>query len=158
LVAVSVVVLVGSAYGIIHLSHARRRPTDWRVAGSTLTILGGEGGHELWRHTFAAQMRTSFYTGDSSHGNRCVFVDLDGDGTLETLFYYVPLNQAGHPKLICFASDGKLRWEFAANRKIVDAQSREWAPPFYPQRFLGHFTESGATKRCSQQQSLLELP
>lgn len=81
-----------------------------------------------------------------SNENRCVFIDLDRDGVWETLFIYYSDDQADRGKLVCFSGTGKIRWEFFTKRKVVDAQSREWAPPYIPCDFAIIVSKSGSAR------------
>jgi DNA-binding winged helix-turn-helix (wHTH) protein len=138
------IIMTAAVYGVVRLGGRRNRPTDWRVAGSTLTVLD-ENGRELWHHTFPSQMDRVFYRMPSNE-NRCVFIDLDRDGVWETLFIYYSDNQADRGKLVCFTGTGKIRWEFFTKRKVVDAQSREWAPPYIPCDFAIIISKSGSAR------------
>lgn len=125
------VALVGMVFGAIYLLRPSKIPTDWRVMGSTVFVLDQEGG-EIWHHTFPDRMNVPAYDAMRRVGpNPCIFADLDGDGRTETLFTYT--GGKGGPnnsKLICLNPGGKIRWEYATNRTVVDARSRVWAPPY----------------------------
>jgi len=77
--------------------------------------------------------------------NCCVFTDLDGDGSWETIFIYHPTDPvADRQKVVCFNANGKIRWEFFTSHKVVDAQGREWTPPYSPANFVIIFPRLGS--------------
>jgi hypothetical protein len=146
LISVSALLLFALTFvTVLKFVHRYKPPKAWRVADRTLTILGDHG-NELWQHTFAAELNPVLYADHSRYGEtRCDFVDLDGDGRLETLFQYWTSDlNLGEPKLICFNPDGSIRWEFSTGRRVVDLQSREWLPPYLLNNFA---TTSGKAAR-----------
>lgn len=104
-------------------------PADFRVEVSTLIVVDGEG-RELWRHRFPSRLESASYN-QRNLIRRCVFADIDGDGRIETLFVYVPLEfaEVGTP-LFCFDEDGKVRWQFEPGRPIRDTR-QEYLPPYF---------------------------
>jgi hypothetical protein len=137
-------ILAGAVYGIARLG-IKNPPVDWRVAGNTLTVLG-DSGRELWHHAFPAQLHVVSYQGGYGQ-NHCVFSDLDGDGSWETIFIYNPLDPtADRPKVVCFSSRGEIRWEFFTSRDVLDSQSREWTPPYYFLDFAVVHSKSGSAR------------
>lgn len=109
---------------------AERHPVAWRVTGNTLSVLAENGG-VLWRHSFAAPLEEGGYRApDHVLHRRCFFVDIDGDGNLETLFQYEPAGREAVTSLICFAADGAIRWEFVPARIVTDNRSEQFTPPY----------------------------
>jgi hypothetical protein len=135
-IAASGAMFAAAVYGFGRWRRLHLRPTGWRINGNTLTVLG-DGGRELWHHTFPTELADELYTDRTRFGEtRCEFADLDGDGHLETLFQLWPANlNAGEPKLMCFSPDGNIRWKFSTNRSVVDVQSHEWMPPYLLNNF-----------------------
>jgi len=125
------IALLGMVFGATYLLRPNMIPTDWRVMGSTLFVLDQQGG-EIWHHTFPDRLNVPAYDAMRRAGNSpCIFSDLDRDGRTETLFTYT--GGEGGPnnsKLICLNPSGKIRWEYATNRTVVDARNRVWAPPY----------------------------
>jgi hypothetical protein len=77
----------------------------------------------------------------------CVFADLDGDGRIETVFHYLPDNPdnpGGDRSLVCFNSNGKLRWRFIPGKNVTDNRSREFAPPYWVNSFEVLYSHSSA--------------
>jgi len=103
-------------------------PSDFRTEASTLIATDGQG-REVWRHQFPTRLDRGAYGGQIPQ--RCTFADLDGDGRVETLFVYVPLDFAsvGTP-LICFGEDGTIKWQFDPGKAIRDTR-QEYLPPFF---------------------------
>jgi len=119
--------LGGVGFGIAkYRSGHQEKPAAYRVVGATLTVLGEDGG-VLWRHTFPEGVVGGSYTNDTVH-TYCTFDDLDGDGHIETVFYYVP--NLLDRKLVCFDAHGNVRWEFVPGRTVMDNRFREFAPPY----------------------------
>ena len=119
-------------YGLPRLRFSRHNPHDFRVEGSSLIIFGSDG-TELWRHTFPQQLDKSVYLNCEPECDACQFSDVDGDGRLETLFRLHAHN--GGTRLLCFDPQGKLLWDFAPTRTVVDNLGGNFAPPFWPNRF-----------------------
>lgn len=105
-------------------------PADFRIEVSTLIVVDGQG-REIWRHQFPSRIAQAAY----DHQNairKCEFADLDGDGGVETLFVYVPLNFASvGVTLIAFGEDGKIKWQFEPGRAVRDSTGRHYSPPYY---------------------------
>jgi DNA-binding winged helix-turn-helix (wHTH) protein len=106
-------------------------PSAWRIEGNRLVVLGADG-RKLWDHAFTRELPPDRY----ERGRPCQFADLTNTGRLDTVFWFLPPSPAqGVPKLMCFNSVGKLRWEYAAEHSVTDANGREYTPPFLPERF-----------------------
>jgi len=105
-------------------------PTDFRIEVSTLIVVDGQG-REVWRHQFPARLAQTAY-GDRNLVKRCTFADLDGDGRIETLFVYVPLDFVSQGQtLFCFSEEGEVKWEFVPGRTVKDSTGREYVPPYF---------------------------
>lgn len=104
-------------------------PAAFRIEVGTLIVVDAEG-RELWRHRFPSRLEPGSYS-DVHLARRCVFADIDGDGGIETLFVYVPLEftEVG-TTLFCFSVDGSVRWQFEPGRQIRDTR-QEYLPPYY---------------------------
>ena len=104
-------------------------PVDFRIEASTLVITDGEG-REVWRHKFSARLAKTAYEGEPAV-RRCAFADIDDDGSVETLFVYVPLDFASvGTVLLCFAEDGSVKWEFVPGKAIKDTR-QDYFPPYF---------------------------
>jgi transcriptional regulator with XRE-family HTH domain len=105
-------------------------PADFRIEVSTLVVVDGQG-REVWRHQFPMRLAQTAY-GDRNLVKRCTFADLDGDGRIETLFVYVPLDFVSQGQtLICFSEQGEVKWEFVPGRTVKDSTGREYVPPYF---------------------------
>jgi hypothetical protein len=105
-------------------------PMDFRVEVSTLIVVDGQG-RELWRHQFPSRLLPAAYE-DREAVRKCTFEDLDGNGRLETLFVHVPLDLGSvGAKLVCFAEDGSIKWEFVPGRTVSDTTGRVYTPPYF---------------------------
>jgi hypothetical protein len=105
-------------------------PVDFRIEVSTLIVTDGQG-REVWRYQFSSRLTQTAYEHQDAI-RRCDFADLDGDGGVETLFVYVPLNFGSVGAiLICFAEDGKIKWQFEPGRTVRDTTGREYSPPYF---------------------------
>ena len=104
-------------------------PVDFRAEVSTLIVADAEG-KEVWRHRFPARFAQRAYDGSDSL-KRCSFGDIDGDGRVETIFSYLPLDFGSvGSTLYCFAEDGTVKWEFVPGRMVQDTTGREYWPPY----------------------------
>ncbi|MGA2269458.1 MAG: helix-turn-helix transcriptional regulator [Bryobacteraceae bacterium] len=104
-------------------------PIDYRIETSTLIALDDEG-REVWRHKFPERLARAAYEGETAI-RRCAFADIDGDGRIETLFAYVPLDFASvGTVLLCFADDGAVKWQFVPGKAIKDTR-QEYLPPYF---------------------------
>src|SRR5205085_2930408 len=104
-------------------------PVDYRIETSTVVAIDAAG-REVWRHCFPERLAKSFY--DSEWGlRRCTFRDVDGDGAVETLFVYVPIDFASvGTELFCFSQEGRVKWQFTPGRAVEDTW-RKYKPPFF---------------------------
>jgi hypothetical protein len=104
-------------------------PVDFRIETSTLVVTDCEG-REVWRHKFSTRLAKTAYEGEPAV-RRCAFADIDDDGSVETLFVYMPLDFASvGTVLLCFAEDGGVKWQFVPGKAIRDTR-QEYFPPFF---------------------------
>jgi len=105
-------------------------PADFRAEVSTLVVTDGQG-VELWRYQFPSRFAHGVY--DSRDAiRRCVFADIDGDGSVETLFVYMPLTFSSvGATLHCFSENGTIKWQFTPGRYIKEDTGREYYPPYF---------------------------
>ncbi len=105
------------------------QPADFRAEVSTLVVTDGQG-EELWRYKFPSRFARGVY--DSWDAiRRCAFADLDGDGSVETLFVYMPLDFGSvGATLYCFSENGAVKWQFTPGRYIKEDTGREYFPPY----------------------------
>jgi transcriptional regulator with XRE-family HTH domain len=104
-------------------------PVDFRIEVSTLVMTDARG-REVWAHQFPE--RLAYDPQDMSRRiRRFACADIDGDGRVETLFVYVPVDfgSAGST-LFCFAEDGGIKWQFVPGRAIRDTR-QEYLPPYF---------------------------
>ncbi len=113
--------------------HRKPHPNSYRVEGATLTVFGSDSA-ELWRHTFPKQLSAAAY--DSLAYREQAFADLDGDGQIEMLFPVVPLEDSPWHSLVCFSSEGKIRWTFHPGKKVIDNLGHSFSPPFFVARYI----------------------
>ncbi len=76
-----------------------------------------EDGRVIWQRSFPS-LNDQFY---SQTSDTSIVTDLDGDGKRELLFNMVPTYASGIPgRLLCYESDGRLRWEFSyGGRRLI---------------------------------------
>lgn len=131
---VAVLIVAAAAIGAVRMRAKQDRPAAYRISGATLIVFG-HNEEELWRHKFPGELDSAAYLGAGQVANG-VFTDLDGDDEMETLFSYRPLRhgEAGQ-KLICFSSNGKIRWESQPGRPVVDTAGHVYEPPFFANSF-----------------------
>lgn len=108
------------AYG--HYSAPQDRPVargipQWRVTPHEL-IVTGQDGQELWRAEFEDELNTRSFE-DPDSGPR--FIDLDGDGTWETLFLRRATEFSEPAPLICYDAEGGEMWRFVADADLATA-------------------------------------
>jgi len=124
LLAVALVLL-----GVSGILNGDRIPHGWEFDGFKLTILDDKE-RICWEKRFTGAVRES---GDAV--DRVVIADIDGDGSREVLFNYVPLNRAQERgMLFCFDQSGRERWHvpYGAPRTFGD---RTFSPN-YLARFI----------------------
>ena len=94
-----------------------RQAASYRLGRRSITVQDSNG-KDLWRIPFAQPFKSADYTDAQLAAHRKVsFDDIDGDGDMETLFVYSPLDSLRNPSaLYCFSRDGKERWNFAPER------------------------------------------
>jgi len=106
------------------------RPADFGAEVSTLLVKDGQG-EELWRHQFPSRFAQGVYDSQGAI-KRCAFAELDGDGSVETLFVYMPLDFGSvGSTLYCFSESGDLKWQFTPGRYIKEDTGREYYPPYF---------------------------
>jgi hypothetical protein len=94
---------------------------DYARAKDEFLVVYNKSGEELWRkHIGQLYNRDAIYQQTNTPANCLDAVDIDNDGQKEVLatFYWVK----GNPwegKLVCFNSDGTVRWMFKPNRKMT---------------------------------------
>ncbi|MFB3906106.1 MAG: helix-turn-helix transcriptional regulator [Acidobacteriota bacterium] len=75
-------------------------------------------GSVVWEQSFPSLNETAY----SQVSDVSLVVDLDGDGDRELLFNLVPARAEGTAgRLLCYESDGRLRWEFSYGRQRLIA-------------------------------------
>lgn len=106
LLVVAVCVILKSYWGVLP-----GEPALYHVDGGTLIVTDARG-REVWRKAFSQGLQTAAYA-DESNGRMALFEDLDDDRRIETLFAYLPQDQAQFGSaLICFSSKGQEKWRF----------------------------------------------
>lgn len=105
-------------------------PADFQVEGKSLIVVNDRG-KELWRHPFDAAL-----IGDGPYlpANKMRYGwlgDLEGNGQEELLFAARTVNEAevGN-QLICFAADGRIKWQFTPGRSVTNAGGLTMVPPY----------------------------
>jgi len=100
------VALIATAAFLLWRSRGRE-PKSWALEESRLVVRDKDG-RVCW-----AKSLPQFDTKLERARDQALIADIDGDGHAEVLFNLVPLfagQQGG--SLLCFESDGRLRWEF----------------------------------------------
>ncbi|MGA3025276.1 MAG: hypothetical protein ABSF98_10925 [Bryobacteraceae bacterium] len=94
-------------------------PAAGRFEFRTL-IVNDAAGHELWRRNFPDPFLPDAYWSAAS-GRTLWFGDIDGDGSIETVFAYHPAARGRTgTTLLCFGADGREKWHFTAGRPVSD--------------------------------------
>lgn len=127
--------LVVAAGGWIAYSYVSRpgAPAQWAFDGARLTVSDSTN-QPLWSTVLPRAWRTVAY-GPGSEGKRFWFGDLDGDGKLETLAAYHPVQEdQGGSGLYCFSNKGETKWFYQPGRKVWDA-SAEYSTAYVAQAF-----------------------
>ena len=120
-VALLFAVLFAGLSGYEVAAHLRqyvgRQAASYRLGRRSITVLDSSG-KDLWRVPFAQPFESADYADAQLAAHRKVsFNDIDGDGDVETLFVYSPLDSLRNPSaLYCFSREGKERWNFAPER------------------------------------------
>lgn len=86
-------------------------PAEWKIANNAL-VVSDDRGIELWEHPFDKPLDGQRYLHENNHllMNHAWFGDLEGDGSIETLFVE---QMAGEScALICFSEIGREKWRF----------------------------------------------
>ncbi len=103
-------------------------PADFRLEARTLCVTDGQA-RVIWRHAFPTRFVTAAYEMQAT--TKCTFGDIDGDGCVETLFVFAPLNFGSvGSTLFCFAQDGTIKWQFEPGRTLKDTR-QEYHPPYF---------------------------
>lgn len=99
------------------VQHRREQAASFRIGRRSLTILNSKG-IDMWRKAFPEPLESADYSDAALAVHRKVaFADIEGDGAVETLFVYSPLNSFRDPSaLYCFSRNGEERWSFAPAR------------------------------------------
>ncbi len=121
--------LVAVASGSVWWRAASERdnvPNSYRAVGKALTVYRASG-RALWQYTFPSPLYEPSYTAPLP---ACVFADLDGDGTIETVCRYHPDDQFPDQRLYCFDQRGRVRWVFRPGRTIRSS-GKEYSAPYY---------------------------
>lgn len=102
-------------------------PTDFKLEARTLIVTDGQG-REVFRKEFSSRFGRGAYDGKWS--SRCTFADIDADGSIETLFAWIPEDFTSVGTMVfCFAPDGRIKWQFEPGRTVHDTE-REYEPPY----------------------------
>lgn len=130
--AVVAIAGAGIVFPVVRSVWPARQPVAYRTLISTLIALDGQG-QEVWRHEFPQGLINGAFDQEPGHTMRCYFADIDGDGEVEVLFAYCPVNRgATGDTLICFSRTGKEKWRFTPGRPIViDGSGNRYAPPYF---------------------------
>ncbi|MFP5236283.1 MAG: hypothetical protein ACLGSD_10300 [Acidobacteriota bacterium] len=121
IIALSFAILFFSLLGYEIARHVRqyvgRQADSYRLGRRSLTVLDANG-KDMWRVPFAEPFESADYADAQLAAHRKIsFDDIDGDGDVETLFVYSPLDSLRNPSaLYCFSREGKERWTFAPAR------------------------------------------
>ena len=112
--------------------HTAGRPFSSRVEANSLVVCDDRG-KELWRHVFEPPLHQGTYDPNPMGYRQTWSGDLDGDGSVETLFAYYPA-QIEAAALICFSERGEEKWRFRPGR-TVSTRLETFAPPFHVVNF-----------------------
>jgi hypothetical protein len=116
-VAIAVIGIVG--YLSIRILTVHEQPKFWRLEGSALVIMNGDG-KEVWRKVFPEGFASD---GPYEKGlsTRIWFGDLEGKGQTSVLFVYLPGSQQSRSStLICYSDRGKEKWRWTPGRDLPE--------------------------------------
>lgn len=118
IVATFLVGFLVSGWYLVSL-HRPGTPADWRVVNNSL-IIKDDQGREVWRKTFGKDLDAGRYERNPPpNTSQAVFSDLEGDGSVETLFVEQSTSRyAESSVLICFSQSGQEKWRFSPGRPI----------------------------------------
>lgn len=97
--------------------NARSSPAKWEVLRGSL-IVRDQSGRQVW-HADLGDLDPQAYEIAGAGITRAVLKDIDGDGTVETLF--VARRTGRSDVLMCFGADGTVRWRFTPGRPVRTA-------------------------------------
>jgi len=121
--------IIGGVF-LLKVKPLSRVPRDFRIDGQELVVLNPSG-REIWRKDTGLRdlLDQDFYDGHfrGRHLDETerpvfpliAFKDLDLDGKREVLFATKTADEMNEGELICYASDGKVRWRFKAGRALA---------------------------------------
>lgn len=103
--------------------------SDFLVQGRNLIAIDSKG-RELWRHTFPWELRATDYVGDGRIQHSWLG-RLSANEKPQLLFTVRPYNDLtfGNP-VLCFNSEGAVRWRFEAGREVEDGGGDHMGPPY----------------------------
>ena len=127
----SAILALAMAFVIVKTAGAGPAPAIFSIQDAVLRVSSSEG-QLLWMYTFPNLLDAPAYQSATVYGmNRCLFGDLDNDGTMETVFVAVQSDVgANGSKVVCFSKNGLPKWEFSP-RGAVYTRSGEFSPPYY---------------------------
>jgi hypothetical protein len=125
-----VILLLAAAAIIYAVVIPHGPPADFRVEGKNLIVINAKD-QELWRHSFSVPMVQPMYIPERKVEHNWLG-DLDGDNQVELLFTATPVNfgEVGR-NLICFASDGRIKWQFTPGRLVTDQAGNRLSRPYF---------------------------
>ena len=99
-----------SAYLIFGAEHTGP-PAQWKIANNAL-VVNDDRGREVWQHSFGRPLDGQRYLRENNHVlmNQAWFGDLEGDGSIETLFVEQIAGESS--ALICFSEKGRQKWRY----------------------------------------------
>jgi len=115
--AIGALVVAALALALWWLWPAGKPPIDWDIVGDQL-IVRDEDGVEVWRVSFEDGLNGDLYGIAERHP---LFIDLDDDGEIETLFIAIPAGRTLSHTLFCFSQDGEELWRFQPGRAVHTA-------------------------------------
>lgn len=118
-VSAAALILAGLLVWQAGLSRRGGPPVAVRLEFKSLVVSDADG-RELWRKSFPEPLGPEAYSSAVS-GRTVWFGDIDGDGSIETVFAYHPAAQGRiGTTLYCFSARGREKWHFTAGRPVSD--------------------------------------
>jgi hypothetical protein len=128
LAGTAVLILVGFASYAAFVPHGPL--ADFRVQGNDLIGLNAKS-KELWRHTFPWALQEGKY----AERDRLLHFwlgDLTGNGEQQLVFESIPYKRdVVGTTILCFKSNGQVRWQFQPGRAVIDGGGDHLLPPYF---------------------------
>lgn len=120
-VAATVAAVAAVAWAAVWIVNRPRPPVGVRVEEPRVTALD-DAGRPVWTAILPQRLGfTPEWGWQVSTPDRYLLADIDDDGRIEVVLNLLPEDPASGPaRLVCFDSQGRVRWEFVLGRAFAD--------------------------------------